>query len=163
MAYTVRKIDDLPPHHREEARRQLDAGKKLPKTEAQKLLKQAQQETLSRLFLAHWQRNELPKLEMEYKFHPDRRWRLDYALPELKIAIEIHGGTRKTYTDKNGIVRQGGRHNRADGFANDREKMNAAQAMGWIVIELTDVMLGEGQDAMDGYLQPIKEILSAAD
>jgi hypothetical protein len=150
--YTVRKIDDLPEHHRAEARRQLGAGKKMPKTEAQKKLKQAQQESLSRLFLAHWNRNELPKLETEYSFHPTRKWRLDYALPELKIAIEIHGGTR-----------QNGRHNRAQGFANDREKMNEAQAMGWFVVELTDVHLHEGQDAMDKYLQPIKEILSAAD
>jgi very-short-patch-repair endonuclease len=100
--------------------------------------------------LAHWERNELPTLTPEYQFHPKRRWRFDFCLPEHKIAIEIHGGTW-----------QSGRHNRAQGFAKDREKMNAAQALGWVVIELTDAMLREGREAVDRYLQPVKEILAA--
>lgn len=125
-------------------------------TAARKQYDAAQRESLSRLFLAHWQRWELPTLTPEHRFHDTRKWRLDYALIPQKIAIEIHGGTRKTYTDKNGVVRQGGRHNRAQGFANDREKMNAAQAMGWTVFELTDVMLKD-RDAMDAQLQLIKE------
>ena len=28
----------------------------------------------------------------EYRFHPPRRWRFDYACLELKIAIEVNGG-----------------------------------------------------------------------
>lgn len=61
----------------------------------------------------------------EYKFHPKRRWRFDYADPKKKIAIEIHGG-----------IWRGGRHTRGKGFANDREKMNEAIVLGWRVIEL---------------------------
>lgn len=120
-------------------------------TAARKQLERAQRESLSRLFLAHWQRWELPTLTppapggKELQFHPDRRWRFDFCLPEQMIAIEIHGGTW-----------QNGRHNRAQGFANDREKMNAAQALGWTVFELTDVMLKD-RDAMDKQLQLIKE------
>ncbi len=142
------RIEDLPEQHRPAALAQLEEWEKGRKTEARKQLDRAMRESLSRLFLAHWERNELPTLTPEHKFHPDRRWRLDYALPELKIGIEIHGGTRRQ-----------GRHNRAQGFANDREKMNAALGLGWQVYELTDVMLKEGQQAMDGYLQPIRQRL----
>ena len=28
----------------------------------------------------------------EHRFHPDRLWRFDYAIPSLRIAIEIDGG-----------------------------------------------------------------------
>ena len=143
---TTIHLSQLDPERRAEVEAQLNAVKPGPKTDARKLLDKLQQESLSRLFLAHWERNELPTLTPEYQFHPTRKWKLDYALPELKIAVEIHGGTRKQ-----------GRHNRADGFAKDREKMNEAQAAGWLVIEITDVMLKEGQEAMDGYLRPIVE------
>jgi very-short-patch-repair endonuclease len=122
-----------------------------PKTEARRELEKAIKESLTRLFLAHWERNELPKLTPEYRFHPTRKWRFDYALPDLMIAIEIDGGTR-----------QQGRHNRADGYAKDAEKINTAQGMGWIVFRFSDVMLKEGRDAMDVYLQPVKDAIGEA-
>ena len=28
----------------------------------------------------------------EFKFHPVRKWRFDYAVPEHKIALEVEGG-----------------------------------------------------------------------
>lgn len=62
----------------------------------------------------------------EYKFHPTRRWRFDYAIPEHKIAIEIDGG-----------VWTGGRHVSPKGFLNDMEKFNAAASMGWLVLKFT--------------------------
>ena len=30
--------------------------------------------------------------EPEYRFHPVRRWRFDFANPEYKVAIEFEGG-----------------------------------------------------------------------
>lgn len=68
----------------------------------------------------------LPRYEKEIYFHPSRKWRMDYGWPELKIAVEIHGGHHSQ-----------GRHTRGTGFANDREKMNEAQLLDWIVIEAT--------------------------
>ena len=62
----------------------------------------------------------------EYTFHPTRRWRFDYAIPEYKIAIEIDGG-----------VWTQGRHTRPKGFLGDMEKFNAAAAMGWLVLKFT--------------------------
>lgn len=62
----------------------------------------------------------------EYKFHPTRRWRFDYAIPEHKIALEVEGG-----------VWTGGRHIRAQGFLGDMEKYNTATLMGWRVFRTT--------------------------
>lgn len=58
----------------------------------------------------------------EWPFHPTRKWRFDYALPELKIAIEIDGG-----------LFTGGRHSGGIGQKKDMEKMNAAAELGWLV------------------------------
>lgn len=119
-----------------------------PPTDAKRELAKAIRESLTRLFLAHWQRNELPELQAEYHFHPSRKWAFDYALPEQMIAIEVDGGTR-----------QQGRHNRAEGYAKDAVKINTATGMGWRTFRFSDVMIKEGPDAMDFYLQPIRELL----
>ena len=115
-------------------------------TQARRQLERAQRESLSRLFQAHWERNELPALTKEYRFHESRKWRFDFCLPDKMIAIEIDGGTW-----------QNGRHNRAKGYAADAEKINAAQGLGWTVFRFSDVMLKQGQEAMDAYLKPIRE------
>ena len=60
---------------------------------------------------------------VEYKFHPTRKWKFDFANPELKIAVEQEGGV---------WIR--GRHNRGTGFLNDIEKYNTAVLLGWKVL-----------------------------
>ena len=60
----------------------------------------------------------------EYRVIPSRRWRFDYAYPDLQIGIEIHGG----------IWIRGG-HTRGSGFIKDREKFNRAACAGWLVLE----------------------------
>lgn len=62
----------------------------------------------------------------EYRFHPTRQWRFDYAIPDLRIAIEIDGG-----------IWINGRHNRASGYIGDMEKFNAAATLGWVVLKFT--------------------------
>ena len=62
----------------------------------------------------------------EWPFHPTRKWRFDYACPELKIAIEVDGG-----------IFIGGRHSGGVGQLKDFEKGNAACAMGWYVFHTT--------------------------
>lgn len=62
----------------------------------------------------------------EYKFHPTRRWRFDYAIPDHKIALEVEGG-----------VWTGGRHTSPKGFLGDIEKYNTATLMGWRVFRTT--------------------------
>ena len=62
----------------------------------------------------------------EFKFHPVRKWRFDYAIPEHKIALEVEGG-----------VWTGGRHTSPKGFLGDIETYNTATLMGWRVFRTT--------------------------
>lgn len=62
----------------------------------------------------------------EYRFHPTRKWRFDYAIPEYKIALEVEGG-----------VWTRGRHTSPKGFLGDIEKYNTATLMGWRVFRTT--------------------------
>ena len=64
-----------------------------------------------------------------------RLWRLDLAYPEWKIAIELHGMISDTKPCSLCKQPKVGRHLRIKGYTEDREKMNAAQVQGWIVIE----------------------------
>jgi len=66
----------------------------------------------------------------EYRFHQTRRWRFDYAFPDLKIAIECDGG-----------VWMRGRHVRPQGYIKDMEKFNAAAELGWVVLKFTPQQL----------------------
>jgi len=75
----------------------------------------------------------LPDHVKEFRFHPVRRWRFDYAWPDLKVALEIHGG-----------VFTNGRHTRGKGFTEDKVKMNTAQLLGWLVIEATAAQVKNG-------------------
>lgn len=59
-------------------------------------------------------------VQREYKFHPERKWRFDFAIPERKIAVEIEGG-----------IWVQGRHNSGAGMEKDMEKYNAAVDLGW--------------------------------
>jgi len=72
--------------------------------------------------------------QREYKFHPQRHWRFDYALIEKGIAIEYEGIYGK---DKS-------RHTNVRGYAEDCRKYNEAQLLGWAVIRITNDMLKDG-------------------
>lgn len=61
----------------------------------------------------------LPEPVPELAFHPDRRWRFDWAWPDQRVALEIDGG-----------VWSGGRHTRGAGFREDMEKLSEATARG---------------------------------
>jgi very-short-patch-repair endonuclease len=81
--------------------------------------------------------------EREYRFHPRRRWRADFAIvgsPELPLPayislllVEIDGGA---------FI--GGRHSRGQGVANDAEKQSAAAILGYRVIRATPAQVADG-------------------
>ena len=64
----------------------------------------------------------------EFKFHPERKWRSDFAFldPKIRLLVEIDGG-----------VFNGGRHTRGVGFMQDCEKINAAVLLGYKVMRFT--------------------------
>lgn len=78
------------------------------------------------VFKAYIRQELKMELVKEYRFHPVRRWRFDYAFPELKVAIEVEGA-----------VWTKGRHTRGAGYIKDMEKYNTAAMMGWTVIRVT--------------------------
>lgn len=74
----------------------------------------------------------------EYKFHPTRKWRADFANPELKIIIEVEGG-----------IWTKGRHLRGTGYINDMAKYNAANILGYKVLRYTPEQMRAGKFATD--------------
>lgn len=92
--------------------------------------------------------NELTFLKLlshkEYKFHPTRKWRFDFAWPEKLIAVEVEGGIY-TY----------GRHTRASGFEKDLEKYAEAVSLGWRVLRVGDKMILSGK-----ALEYVKKLLT---
>jgi very-short-patch-repair endonuclease len=75
----------------------------------------------------------LPAPESEYRFHPSRRWRFDYAVPDKSVAIEVEGGAWIS-----------GRHTRGAGYVADLEKYNTATVMGWRVLRFTPQQISDG-------------------
>ena len=107
-----------------------------------------------------WQELRL-NVEIEHKFHTERKWRFDYAIPAHKIAIEVEGGAFKsrTFVNKKGkeITTIGGRHNSGTGFINDIEKYNNGTALGWRILRVTPDNLLK-QNTLDLISQTINNL-----
>ena len=71
--------------------------------------------------------------EREHVFAPPRKWRFDFAYPELLIGIEVEGG---------GFV--AGRHGRGIGMEADCEKYAMALLEGWRVLRVTGRQIKDG-------------------
>jgi hypothetical protein len=97
---------------------------------------------LSADFARMWRYLSGPELATEHRFHATRRWRFDFAHLATKTAIEINGG-----------IWSGGRHVRGAGYLRDREQINAAQLLGWMVFEL-----GTGQITVDNVQAIINHV-----
>ena len=66
----------------------------------------------------------------EHEFHPERKWRFDFAASVAMVALEVEGGAWSH-----------GRHTRGLGFISDMRKYNAAVGMGWRLIRVTPQMM----------------------
>ena len=86
-------------------------------------------------FLFLWRVAQGPPLEREVRFHPERKWRADFAHVASRTLIEIEGGI---------FMAKGGRHTRGAGYAKDAEKYLEAVLAGWTVIRLTERQLEIG-------------------
>ena len=99
----------------------------MPRTSKDKTKSKAKATTTASDFFTALCRSDLKaECVKEFRFHPIRKWRFDYALPDHLLAIEVEGG-----------VWSGGRHIRPRGFLGDMEKYNAASALGWRVLRVT--------------------------
>lgn len=81
--------------------------------------------------------------EAQYRFHPERRWRLDFAFPDVLVAVEIDGGI---FAAENGG--EAGKHARGAGRCKDMEKRNAAVELGWLVLNYGPPHIRSGEAAL---------------
>jgi hypothetical protein len=72
----------------------------------------------------------------EHRFHPERKWRFDVALPDYMVAIEVDGGT---------FLPTGGRHTRGAGHREDLRKTGAALELGWLVVHTIPELVKSGE------------------
>ena len=104
---------------------------------------------LELLFERHIKERDLPKYETEYKFHPVRKWRADFAFPDphLRLLVEVEG------------QEFGGRHTRGKGFIQDAEKYAEAQILGWRVLRIpgTWVHNGTGVQYLERLIHTLQE------
>jgi len=81
----------------------------------------------------------------EFQFAKPRKFRFDYAIPELKIAIEYEG-----------IRSSKSRHTTITGYTNDTTKYNLAAVNGWAVLRYTALNYANVENDLKLlYLQPI--------
>lgn len=62
----------------------------------------------------------------EYRFHPVRKHRLDFAWPDQKLGLEVEGG-----------VWTRGKHGRGSGIVKDMEKACLLACQGWRLLRVT--------------------------
>lgn len=98
---------------------------------------------LEELLILHIRAEGLQAPKREWRFHPSRMWRFDFAWPELRVAVECEGGT---FTN--------GGHTRGAYYRDNCLKYNAAQLAGWIVLRY-DMKLIKDCVALDEIKQAI--------
>ena len=78
--------------------------------------------------------SNLPDPTREHKFHPTRKWRFDFAWPDLKLALEVEGGLYGK-----------SRHTSLSGYSADCEKYSHAALLGWRVLRCTTLHIKSGE------------------
>jgi len=76
--------------------------------------------------LTRWAIDHGYELRTELKFHQARKFQFDYAIEELKIAIEYEG-----------LMSKKSRHTTIGGYSKDTDKYNLALGLDWKVIRVT--------------------------
>lgn len=75
-----------------------------------------------------WCNEHALQLQEEYKFHPERKWRFDWCIPALKVAIEYEG-----------IFSEKSRHTNKMGYVKDAQKYREAVKLGWKIFRYTAI------------------------
>ena len=75
------------------------------------------------ILIPFWREQEIPPPCFEHRFCPGRKWRIDIAWPEKKVALEVQGG-----------IWIFGRHSRGAAMLKEWEKLTTLAAMGWRVL-----------------------------
>lgn len=74
----------------------------------------------TQIFLRLLAARRLPEPVPEHRFAAPRKWRIDWAWPDQKVALEIQGG-----------IFSRGRHVRGGAMLKEWEKLNCGAGLGW--------------------------------
>jgi very-short-patch-repair endonuclease len=104
--------------------------------------------TAEQAFAQAWESDPLPGVEIkrEFVFHPERKWRFDFAWPAVKLAAELDGWGQGGHA---------GRHHTFLGARGDCEKYTAAALHGWRVMRFMSADKKHVQD----WLRTVKMAL----
>ena len=93
----------------------------------------------------------IPPYEREFRFHPTRRWRFDFAWPDKKVAVEIDG---LLYDGQGG-------HQSVRGYVQGCEKYEAALNLGWRVYTVPGpwVVQGSGRSKREVWRPEVMDTL----
>ena len=85
----------------------------------------------------------------EFPFDPARKWRFDFAWPDIKVSVEIEGATEFGKS----------RHSRGIGFEQDARKYNRAAELYWRVFRFSTAMVksAEAIDTMKKVLDGVPQ------
>lgn len=78
----------------------------------------------------------IPPWETQLRFKPPRLWRFDFAWPEHMVALEVNGGTFMSGKNK---------HTNGARLHGEYEKLNAAQTLGWVVLQCDAKHVSKGE------------------
>ena len=119
----------------------------------------------SKLVIRLWEAQGVPRAVAEHRFHPERKWRFDYAFPAVQsvprcneygeksgcityecggVAVEVQGG-----------IWTKGRHTRGAALLKEWEKLNTAAALGWRVL-----FVAPGKETSTAFVTLLEQALS---
>lgn len=102
----------------------------------------------------------------QHQYVPGRRFKADFAFPELRVLIEVQGGVtagRRWRTDpatgRRYEVQARGAHGSVEGVLADNERLNLATLHGWSVLRFTpdEVATHAAITFIEGYLEAVEE------
>ena len=93
-----------------------------------------------------WGQGKIP--ETQLKFHPIRKFRLDFAWPLQQVAVECDG--------MGGYRGSIGAHRTIQGISNNHEKTNLAIEEGWVVLRFTTPMLSSQKKRKEACQQVLR-------
>lgn len=100
--------------------------------------------------------SKMPRPIYQHKFHSVRKWRVDFAYVDLRIAIEIEGMGRSDVNSKTGAQTMRKRcaacgqvppsaHRTVKGYEEDVLKYNELRMDGWTHLQFTSAMVKDGR------------------
>lgn len=95
-----------------------------PKIKIEKI--SVEKNTIEFILMSFKQKGMISNFVTEHQFDSIRKFRFDWAIIDLKLAIEYEG-----------IISEKSRHTSLDGFSKDCTKYNLAIANGWRVLRYT--------------------------